>query len=382
MLPLAVGEIMLRLTWDRPGAPHIRFEFWKYLENDPELVYRPIPNILVEYPRYGASFRINRHGFRGPEIPQMRQPDRRRVLVLGDSFAFGHGVGEGQCFAEVLAELLPGTEVVNLGVPGYNVRTELRYFERVGAAWRPDVVVLALCQNDIVDHGDDPASTEGDGSDATPRREGPSPVEASAAPASLKRMLSEHCRLYALGQEVVNANKGLARVAVQLGLKDELGGFEMLDNNLRASLTDPPLSVVRALEQVEADLLRVHKAAAASGAQLVVALIPSLQAVEPAALVRSLAYTKYETTDFDLNRPYERLTRFAARNGVALLNPLETFRTAAASGTPLYLPGDLHFNAEGHWLLAEALRPVVEEALAGAVVAGGGTPAGPRGPRP
>ncbi len=31
---------------------------------------------------------------------------------------------------------------------------------------------------------------------------------------------------------------------------------------------------------------------------------------------------------------------------------------------PLYLRGDLHFNAQGHRLLAEALRPVVEELLA------------------
>lgn len=39
-------------------------------------------------------------------------------------------------------------------------------------------------------------------------------------------------------------------------------------------------------------------------------------------------------------------------------------RCAVTSGTPLYLPGDLHFNAQGHRPLAEALRPVLEELLA------------------
>jgi len=356
---LLAAELTLRLLWDRPADQHIRFEWWKYLESDPELGYRLIPDVSVEYPRYGASFRINRHGFRGPEIAPERPPHRRRVMVLGDSFAFGHGVGQGACFAEVLAELLPDTEVVNLGVPGYNLRTELRCFERVGGLWRPDVVVLALCQNDVIDHGGEPP-TEAD--PAVGGETLPAPPPAGVV-APLKRRLADHCRVYALAQHVVNSHKPLARAAVRIGLKDELGGFEQLDDNLRASLIDPPPGVARAWAQLEDDLLKLRDAAAARGAVLVVALIPALQAVEPSALTHSLAYTKYEAADFDLDRPYQRLSEFARRHGLALVCPLAAFRAAAAAGTPLYLPGDLHFNAAGHRLFAEALRPTVEQAL-------------------
>ncbi len=359
MVLLLAAELALRLVWNRPADQHIRFEYWKYLERDPELVYRLVPNVRVEYPRYGASFLVNSRGFRGPEIAVERSPHQRRVLVLGDSFAFGHGVGQGDCFAEVLAELLPNTEVVNLGVPGYNLRTELRYFERVGGVWRPDVVVLALCQNDVIDHGGE-SSTEADF--AAPAAARPA-SSAAGAVTSLKRRLADHCRLYALVQQAVSTHKTLARAAVRIGLKDELGGFELLDDNLRPSLINLPPVMNRAWTQLEADLLKLRDAVAARGAELVVAVIPALQAVEPAALARSLAYTKYEAADFDLDQPYRWLSEFAEQQGLPLVCPLADFRAAAEAGTPLYLPGDLHFNAAGHRLMAEALRPTVEQAL-------------------
>jgi hypothetical protein len=77
----------------------------------------------------------------------------RRVVMLGDSIAFGTGVADGQTFAYRLAELDPGLEVANLAVPGYGTDQALLRLAREAAPLRPDVVVLHFCvANDFVDN--------------------------------------------------------------------------------------------------------------------------------------------------------------------------------------------------------------------------------------
>jgi hypothetical protein len=77
----------------------------------------------------------------------------QRVLMLGDSIAFGPGVADDQTFSYLLHELDPTLEVVNLAVPGYGTDQALLRLEREGVALAPDVVVLHFClANDIVDN--------------------------------------------------------------------------------------------------------------------------------------------------------------------------------------------------------------------------------------
>jgi lysophospholipase L1-like esterase len=362
LLALTGLEVLLRITCDRPPGRHIRMEYWKYLQPDTEVGQVPKPNALVEYPRFQAAFTTNSEGLRGREHSAARQPGMRRIVVLGDSFAWGHGVNAGQSFPEVLEGLVPNTEVINLGVPGFNVRTELKYFERVGAKYRPDVVLLALCQNDIhdLDQLEQRRRTELVPEHSDPRGRQP---DACGAVRAVKQFLDEHSYVYALGTRAVNANKTLARAAVRLGLKEELAGFELLDDNLHASLIDPPPLVQRAISQIERDLLLLDESVRSHGGRLVVATIPALQAVEPAELVNSIAYTRYEVADFDVDKPYRLLDRFMGKHGIRFINPLAAFRAERARRTSLYLAHDLHFSSEGHRLFAEQAAPALISAL-------------------
>jgi lysophospholipase L1-like esterase len=357
---LAVAEVALRIWWEPPERRDIRnFNFRSCMMPDPELGHVPRPDALVEYPRFGVSFRTNGLGLRGCEYPVERTPGMKRIVVLGDSMAWGHGVAEPLAFPELIERQCPATEVINLGVPGYNLRSERTYFERIGAKYRPDVVVLAICQNDVVDH------------DAwARRREAAShpPIAASQHAASIgnafssvKQFLTDHSRVYRAAQEAVNAHKPLARAAVWLGLKDELAGFEGLDENLHSSLRTYPPTVEHAMNLLEADLLRLDAAVRSGGAKLVVVLIPSLQAVDASQLDLTLAYTSYAPKDFELDKPYLRLEQFARSNQMDLINPVPRFRHAHDCGEALYLSGDLHPSAKGHALIAECILRELEQ---------------------
>lgn len=95
---------------------------------------------------------LNARGYRGRELPLPKPGDRKRVVVLGDSIAFGYGVADEEAFPHLLNVRNNGLEVVNLGVEGYGPGQELLVLQREGLREDPDVVVLAVClRNDFVD---------------------------------------------------------------------------------------------------------------------------------------------------------------------------------------------------------------------------------------
>lgn len=71
-----------------------------------------------------------------------------RVLTLGDSSAFGHGVDDAETFSAMLAKRT-GADVQNGGVPGYTcVQSADRYRDLVDVL-RPDILMLYTLHNDV-----------------------------------------------------------------------------------------------------------------------------------------------------------------------------------------------------------------------------------------
>jgi hypothetical protein len=101
----------------------------------------------------GAAITLDAHGRRLTPAPPTGVAVTRRVVMLGDSIAFGPGVADQETFSHQLHELDPALEVVNLAVPGYGTDQALLRLQREGAALAPDVVVLHFClANDFVDN--------------------------------------------------------------------------------------------------------------------------------------------------------------------------------------------------------------------------------------
>jgi lysophospholipase L1-like esterase len=81
-----------------------------------------------------------------------------RVLVLGDSFAWGYGVEESERFSQVLEKSLD-VEVINAGVSGYSTDQELLWYGNEGIKYETDLVILVLAGNDVGDNERDIVST-------------------------------------------------------------------------------------------------------------------------------------------------------------------------------------------------------------------------------
>ena len=99
----------------------------------------------------GGTVSANSRGIRARvEYPPGRRPGLRRVVVVGDSFTFGEGVGDEETYpARLQARLGPGVEVINLGVHGYGHDQMLIHLREEGLLYEPDLVVLGYYADDL-----------------------------------------------------------------------------------------------------------------------------------------------------------------------------------------------------------------------------------------
>jgi hypothetical protein len=100
---------------------------------------------------------INSHGLRGPETTYEKPAATYRILNLGDSVAMGWGVHVEDTYGQRLESLLNeqrsgdlSFEVINAGVPGWNLENALAYLQAEGIKYEPDLILLDLTvANDI-----------------------------------------------------------------------------------------------------------------------------------------------------------------------------------------------------------------------------------------
>lgn len=98
----------------------------------------------------------NSWGQRDIEYEPLEQwRDRPRVIVLGDSIAFGWGINDAsdmigaQLEHELASRTSPPPKVFTISHPGLKTYGEMQLFSSYGTRLEPHVVVLAYCMNDI-----------------------------------------------------------------------------------------------------------------------------------------------------------------------------------------------------------------------------------------
>jgi hypothetical protein len=158
-------EWVLR-TWDVLGVNHpteiaqYRLQMWDFDIRGPDDADR-LDGILFRHrpggrKRFGSfEVAINSLGFRGPEVAAEKPEGTYRILVLGDSVAFGWGVDDDVTFLRRLERDLQqrgdgrSYEVLNTGHPMYDSMQELAMLRDHGLALDPDLVLLVFVINDI-----------------------------------------------------------------------------------------------------------------------------------------------------------------------------------------------------------------------------------------
>ena len=107
---------------------------------DPTLIYELVPGAKTV--REGVAIAINSAGFRDDEFPETLPDEVYRIVVLGDSVAWGWGVPMAAAFPQVLESQLherrlkprASSIVYNLSVDGYSTAQVIRLLVTHGLA--------------------------------------------------------------------------------------------------------------------------------------------------------------------------------------------------------------------------------------------------------
>jgi hypothetical protein len=323
LLGLTLAEVGLRRSWTPPSersTPSIT----------PHELYgwAPTPGLSgrqVTF-EYDAPFSHSAQGTRGRSPLERRAGETKKLLVLGDSHAYGLGCSDEETFSARVDGALPEVQVVNAGCNGYGMRKSLAVLHHLGEAWRPDAVLFVFFWNDLEDalkH-----ETPDFGLDEAGRVLRLDPVPADFDPLAAR----------AAAEVAAPITSGL-----RLGrfFKESLRGLRYRTLGIHSRLLRTPQDIERGWS-VSEPLLRAMAARASElGASFFVAWLPDHNQIDPDAYIRNI-----EPVNFEVQ---ERLRAIVSDLGVPFLDLSIPLRAAfAARDRQLFYYADRHMTPSGH----------------------------------
>jgi lysophospholipase L1-like esterase len=321
---LAIGEIALRLSGDPESTSTTSREPSLTCERDARLgwVFPADTTGLFHAPGCVTPVTTNAWGLRNREVAT--EPSVLRVLVLGDSYAFGWGVPEEDGLArrleDLLADALPALriEVVNAALPGYSVYQQVRMLDFIRARVPVHAVVATISlANDPMD-------------ELRIRRFAPD------------RLLEYRAEPYAPGSLLARLFAA-SRVLSLLDHRTRL--LQMNLANLRGRATDLTVDSLRELAG------SCHR----DGLPLIWLVVPRAQEVRGERGIESWLGRATE-------RQRRRFLDLAAELEVPILDLQPLLADPALEGR-VFLKDGVHWTALGHAVVAGALAPRVADDL-------------------
>jgi hypothetical protein len=143
------SQVVAELVRSSPGIQD------SFIDADVSKVLQPnVPERTVG----GVAVSSNRFGMREVDYSLPRDNEGLRVVLLGDSFVFGHGVEADERFGVKLRRLLmtlnphlDEVECLHLAISSWNIVSECSFVRRQLGLLRPDLVVQVLTLNDLED---------------------------------------------------------------------------------------------------------------------------------------------------------------------------------------------------------------------------------------
>ncbi|KHK01821.1 SGNH/GDSL hydrolase family protein [Desulfovibrio sp. TomC] len=314
------------------------------LEPRLDTVSREIPNLPYAVSTDAQGFRSS-----GPRPAADSRP-ALRVLCLGDSFTYGVGVNDEQTYPALLQiylqERFPdrSVEVINAGIPFYDIFDELSYYRDKGRYLAADVVVLQFYSNDL-----EAMAGSFFRQDLKVRQGGLyNAFDQSIGREAVERRLntwldSQFPGLRRLGSVPARSvGSGPARSDPFRAFRLQASGMEKeLLNDKSALLSAASVPAMgRFWKNYRQALAMLRNEVGDSGAAFLLVLAPDMDQVRE-----------------DKNAPAAALVPFCRENAIPLIDLARTLR-AMSNGNPdryFLVPRNGHLNAEGNTILAKSV---------------------------
>lgn len=328
-LGLGIGlfEVGLRLIGFSP--PSINTEF------DADLGWRGKPGSTIrnKSAEFDVELKIDALGLRDDyddEAKRAKGRDVFRIIFLGDSFVNGYTVDREDLFVDRLerayATEARKIEIVNAGIQGYSTDQQLRWLQKNGDAFDPDLVVLFPYENDIWWNASETYAGE------------PKPLYDEAGDLIQRTLPVRTPRSWFERTAIGNLPrffKGTQTV--------ETADGKSIPVEISSRLEAPPEATKTAEARTRVLIAKMAQEAKGLGAAFAVCPIPTK------GLVAGSKGT------LDDSRPHKLFVDAAKAAGATVLDPLNDLRKSVEDGATPYYDHDFHLDAEGNGVLAASL---------------------------
>jgi len=393
LLAFGVLEIFVRVSGKTPPTGEPAF-FW---QDDERFGWFHTPGAEGYYfnppGEYNAYAKVNSAGFIDQEYTQEKPAGVYRILVVGDSFTEGLRVPMEATFHSILEKELNAAgkrvEVINAGVAGWGTDQELLFYQEVGRAYQPDMVLLAFFPGNDIMNNTIALESKNFGAVRKPyflledgrlalhnqpvgSESEPVTAEDNAAPAP--QLIPEHpplafllpvlqhsafyryfiprLRVLAPGLALKLAQWGLITPGSETRRAEQETDYVPITYGVYKTPLDPPWQ--EGWHITQALLAQFKSNVETDGGEFRVVVIPSQVQVDPAAWAHILqSYPAMQEEQWDLDQPNQRLAEILHAQKTPYLDLLPIFR--AWDGPPLFFPIDGHWNEQGHRLAGESL---------------------------
>jgi hypothetical protein len=277
------------------------------------------------------------------DYPLGKQPGKKRILLLGPSFAFGWGVNYEQTFAARLQAMLrdtpefgPQVEVINAGVPSLGLVQGLNWYRHVGKKFEPDLVIQFNTGSMQVDSSGRWNNVEVDERGYLIRKD-----------ATTKMRWIGYAKNSALVYYGWQAATRITSLFHEPKSGDKIEGTGREMELLDAFKPDNP-EVIDSMKYYEDLRSTVEQ----SGAKLLVLFMPMSYCVHEEDASR---WAHIGTKDIEWLNDYNAgFCRYLQSVGFDCINITDESRQAAEEGPRLYYFVDIHWTPEGNELAARA----------------------------
>jgi hypothetical protein len=338
---IVLGEVFLRTFWPQRPASVVGI-----FRADPFAGFSLQPNCRKEIrtPEYRIDVLTDAEGYRIARA-DTHQGDGRpsRILVIGDSFAFGIGVNAEAAFPEKLEDLLAASaedwEVRNGAVGGYGPLRSSRLLIHRQSTWKPEILIHAFyVGNDFEDSDPKTFLTRPlvkDGRMFTP---------GSHSLHQLRLMLRTRSHLYLFLREHLYdlyRASGIARRAQYL---EPVALAEW-----------PPLIRSTGWPAAQSALREIRDWSRTHGVRYLVVLVPAKYQVEEKSWEDYREAWDLPESAFDRDHGQRVAGAFFEELGVPVLDLLPVMRAESSGGRPFYYAVDRHWTEAAHRLAADQL---------------------------
>jgi len=321
------------------------------------------PHFEGQFPKseIQGNIKINTQGIRDYER-SYEKASHFRILGLGDSFCFGHGVELEDTYLTLFENKLrkefgSNMEVVKAGVPGTGPQTYLNVMAQEGIKYEPDIVIVSFfVGNDINDiklsnHKQNDIDLESKvKQDVSENKTNIKKTGSNNSKSTtyIKDFLRRHVHLYSFVVDRLKTNPFIQSFLQKKNIASGLIGSYVIDV-LKKDYDDIYLRKWEETYTVFDSIISLSPNTA-------ILIIPTREQVNDTRREKALKQLGYKSEDIDIYKPNNLLKAYCKNRNIYCIDLLDAFRnTYQKTEKSLYFKIDPHFNTLGHELAAEVL---------------------------